>query len=75
MKTYGGPGGTTLHTLTSTIEEVITLTTRKFYYATKSPYSMIRKVDEPQNRSGRSGEEKSLDLARNLTMTRRLNSS
>jgi hypothetical protein len=39
MKTYGygGPGGTTLHTLTPTLEEVVTFTTRKFYYRDEFP--------------------------------------
>jgi hypothetical protein len=37
MKTYGGPGDTTLHTLNSALEEVVTFTTRKFYYCNKLP--------------------------------------
>jgi hypothetical protein len=38
MKTYSGPGGTTLHTLTSTLEVVVTFTTRKFYYGDEFPF-------------------------------------
>jgi hypothetical protein len=37
MKTHGGPVGTTLHTLPSTLEEVVTFTTRKFYYRDEFP--------------------------------------
>jgi len=36
MKTCGGPGGTTLHTLNSTLE-VVTFTSRQFYYRDKLP--------------------------------------
>jgi hypothetical protein len=37
MKKYDGPGGTTLHTLNSTLEEVVTFTTQKFYHRDEFP--------------------------------------
>jgi hypothetical protein len=76
MKAYGGVG-VSIHTfLTSALAggDWSALHPGGFTPGERPPYPLDRRVDGPQSRSGRRGEEKSLDPTGTRTATPRLSS-